>query len=129
MATHSRVLAWRIPVDRGAWWAAVHGVAQSRTGLKRLSGSSSLFLREAPHLPPTQTARLQSPLGPGLLWVLSAEWTSCGGHPLPSWSVLHAVLRVSGLIPAHPHHTREPVLHVCVSIAALHRGSELSLEC
>ena len=27
--------------DRGAWWAAVYGVAQSRTGLKRLSSSSS----------------------------------------------------------------------------------------
>ena len=27
------------PVDRGAWWAAVHGVAQSRTRLKRLSSS------------------------------------------------------------------------------------------
>ena len=25
------------PVDRGAWWVAVHGVAQSRTRLKRLS--------------------------------------------------------------------------------------------
>ena len=25
------------PVDRGAWWAAVHGVIQSRTRLKRLS--------------------------------------------------------------------------------------------
>ena len=25
------------PVDTGAWWAAVHGVAQSRTRLKRLS--------------------------------------------------------------------------------------------
>ena len=25
------------PVNRGAWWAAVHGVAQSRTRLKRLS--------------------------------------------------------------------------------------------
>ena len=25
------------PVDRGAWWAAVHRVAQSRTQLKRLS--------------------------------------------------------------------------------------------
>ena len=24
-------------MDRGAWWAAVHGVAQSRTLLKRLS--------------------------------------------------------------------------------------------
>ena len=40
MATHSRVLAWRIPGDGGAWWAA-DGVAQSRTQLKRLSSSSS----------------------------------------------------------------------------------------
>ena len=29
------------PMDGGAWWAAVHGVAQSRTRLKRLSGSCS----------------------------------------------------------------------------------------
>ena len=29
--------------DRGAWWAAVYGVAQSRTRLKRLSSSSSTF--------------------------------------------------------------------------------------
>ena len=31
------------PRDRGAWWAAVYGVAQSRTRLKRLSSSSSMF--------------------------------------------------------------------------------------
>ena len=30
------------PRDGGAWWAAVYGVAQSRTRLKRLSSSSSL---------------------------------------------------------------------------------------
>ena len=30
------------PVDRGAWWAAVDGVTQSRTQLKRLSSSSSI---------------------------------------------------------------------------------------
>ena len=29
------------PRDKGAWWAAVYGVAQSRTRLKRLSSSSS----------------------------------------------------------------------------------------
>ena len=23
-ATHSSILAWRIPMDRGAWWATVH---------------------------------------------------------------------------------------------------------
>ena len=28
------------PRDGGAWWAAVYGVAQSRTRLKRLSSSS-----------------------------------------------------------------------------------------
>ena len=30
-ATHSSILAWRIPMDRGAWRAAVYGVAKSRT--------------------------------------------------------------------------------------------------
>ena len=29
------------PMDRGAWWATVYGVAQSQTRLKRLSSSSS----------------------------------------------------------------------------------------
>jgi len=29
MATLSSILAWRIPVDRGAWRATVHGVAKS----------------------------------------------------------------------------------------------------
>ena len=32
-ATHSSVLAWRIPMDRGAWEATVHGVAKSWTRL------------------------------------------------------------------------------------------------
>ena len=41
MATHSSVLAWRIPGMVGAWWAAVYGVAQSRTGLKRLGSSKA----------------------------------------------------------------------------------------
>ena len=39
MASHSSVLAWRIPGTGGAWWAAVYGVAQSWTRLKRLSRS------------------------------------------------------------------------------------------
>ena len=33
MATHSGILAWRIPMERGAWWATVHGVAKSWTRL------------------------------------------------------------------------------------------------
>ena len=31
MATHPSILAWRIPMDRGTWWATVHGVAKSQT--------------------------------------------------------------------------------------------------
>ena len=33
MATHSSILACRIPMDRGAWWITVHGVIKSRTQL------------------------------------------------------------------------------------------------
>ena len=33
MATHSNILAWKIPMDREAWWATVHGVAKSQTRL------------------------------------------------------------------------------------------------
>ena len=34
MATHSSILAWKSPsMDGEAWWATVHGVGKSRTGL------------------------------------------------------------------------------------------------
>ena len=31
MATHSSILAWRDAMDRGPWWAIVHGVTKSLT--------------------------------------------------------------------------------------------------
>ena len=31
MVTHSSILAWKIPMDREAWPATVHGVSESRT--------------------------------------------------------------------------------------------------
>ena len=37
VTTHSSILAWRIPMDGGAWRTTVHGVTKSRTRLKRLS--------------------------------------------------------------------------------------------
>ena len=33
MATHSSIIAWRIPMDRGTWLATVHGVSKSRIRL------------------------------------------------------------------------------------------------
>ena len=33
MANHASILSYRIPMDKGAWRATVHGVAKSRTRL------------------------------------------------------------------------------------------------
>ena len=33
MATHPSILAWRIPMDRGAWRTTVHEVTKSQTQL------------------------------------------------------------------------------------------------
>ena len=35
MAVHSSILAWRITRDRGAWWAAAHGVTKSQIQLSK----------------------------------------------------------------------------------------------
>ena len=37
MATHSSILARRIPMESQAWQATVHGVTKSQTQLKRLN--------------------------------------------------------------------------------------------
>ena len=37
MAAHPSILAWKTPLDRGAWRATVHRVTKSQTQLKRLS--------------------------------------------------------------------------------------------
>ena len=50
MATHSSVLAWRIPGTGGAWWAAVYGVAESDTTEATQQQQQSLVYSQ--HLPP-----------------------------------------------------------------------------
>ena len=42
MATHSSILAWRIPMDGGAWQVTVHRVAKSWAQLKHLDMESPL---------------------------------------------------------------------------------------
>ena len=44
MATHSIIVAWRVPTDRGAWQATVHGFAESDT-TERLSTTQQDKLR------------------------------------------------------------------------------------
>ena len=33
MATHYSILAWEILMDKGVWWATIHGIAKSQTQL------------------------------------------------------------------------------------------------
>ena len=42
MATHNSVLAWKNPMDGGAWYATVHGVTKNRTQLSDFTHSLNL---------------------------------------------------------------------------------------
>ena len=71
MATHSSALAWTIPGTGGAWWAAVCGVAQSQTGLKRFS--SSMLPVGASLVAPLVVQRLKRLPPMRETWVLSLD--------------------------------------------------------
>ena len=49
MATHSSILSWRIPIDRGAWQAAVHVVTKSWTWLSDTHHSISFLKLSVPY--------------------------------------------------------------------------------
>ena len=68
------------PRDRGAWWAAIYGVAQSQTRLMRLSSSSSSSSAQSlscvrVSVTP-RTAALQSPLSMGICQARILEWVA-----------------------------------------------------
>ena len=71
------------PRDGGAWWAAVYGVAQSRTRLKRLSSSSSssaclrgTSLQLCPTLCDPMECSLPSSFVHGVLQARIPEWVA-----------------------------------------------------
>ena len=53
------------PVDRGAWWAAIYGVAQSQTRLKRLSMHACIGEGNGN---PLQFSCLENPVDRGAWW-------------------------------------------------------------
>ena len=55
MATHSSILAWRIPMDRGAWRATIHGVANSWTRLSTSNHKTGTVI----NIPALQTRKLR----------------------------------------------------------------------
>ena len=46
MATHSSILAWRIPMDRGAWWATDHGITKSQTQLSDKAQHREIYISD-----------------------------------------------------------------------------------
>ena len=77
MATYSSILAWRVPMDSGAWWVTVYGVAKTLTRLStahvdNLTSRKFYSLISAPGLPAsvpvslTSTLNLDFWLGPTL---------------------------------------------------------------
>ena len=46
MTAHFSILSWRNPMDKGAWWATVHGVTKSRAWLKWLSTAHTKVKRQ-----------------------------------------------------------------------------------
>ena len=48
MATCSSILAWKNPMDRGAWWATVHGVTKGQTRLSGCTTATGVYLHSFP---------------------------------------------------------------------------------
>ena len=97
MATHSSILAWRIPADRGAWQAMVHGVAESDWATKhktRLHWSDHCRTNFKMTIRADCAVSACSPLPSPV----KAHWSSVGGSqrldrssctpPLP-WATVH----------------------------------------
>ena len=81
-------------MDGGAWWAAIHGVARSRTRLKRLSSSSSSISEENICAAFQLLVRLWLFLNENIFWHLRNELTKiespkyifkCECFPSESW--------------------------------------------
>ena len=67
MASHSNTLAWKNPMDKGAWWAVVHGVAES-DATDQLHFHFSLSCIGEENGNPLQCSCLENPRDRGAWW-------------------------------------------------------------
>ena len=64
MATLSSILAWRTPMDRGAWWATVHGVAELDTTEQLSTAHTAILYLIVSKQSQSNIEAKQDPLGP-----------------------------------------------------------------
>ena len=82
MATYSSILVWRIPMHRGAWWATVHGVAESDMTELLTQHNNRAHLRTHPCLggggwvekDSPEQVRQERPGLSGQVWGVSKGW-------------------------------------------------------
>ena len=107
------------PRNRGAWWAAIYGVAQSRTRLKRLSSSSSRSmnaksLQLCPTLcDPVSCSLPDSPVH-GIVQAKIPEWVAGPSFRGSSWprdpTHISCISCIDRQILYHQHHLGSPCL-------------------
>ena len=68
MAAHPSVLAWRIPVDRGVWRAAVHGVTRSQTRLSDFTFTLHFHALEKEMATHSSVLAMENPRDGGAWW-------------------------------------------------------------
>ena len=88
MAPHSSTLAWKNPMDGGAWWAAVHGVAKSQT---RLSNFTFTFHFHALEKAMATHSRTGEPAGlPSMgLHSVGHDWSNLAAAAAILWTKEH----------------------------------------
>ena len=99
MAAHSSILAWRIPMDRGAWWTTVHRVTKNLTQLKQLSTHAHLLLNCLPK--DDRCLQLCSSPGSSVHGDSPGKNTGVGCHAL-----------LQGIFPTQGSNPRSPALQV-----------------
>ena len=105
MSTHSSILAWRIPMDRGAWWATAHRVKKNQTWLKWLTKKKKKVLVVYWHHNSAQSVQSLS-----RVWLFVTPWTAArqaslsitNSQSLPKLMSIESVMTSNHLILWHP---------------------------
>ena len=104
MATQSGILAWKIPWIRGAWWATVHGTAESEA-TEHSNGDNLRYLSNTA-IRALNHSLLISYSSPPI------QWTSAGMCKAWRWIQTHSYLRVIYRGQAFPWISTQSVQHV-----------------
>ena len=118
LATHSRILAWRVPMDRGAWWATVDEVAVRYDWVTKHSIAQGCWQNPVPYrLEPSPHFLSSAPLKSLYVSLWTLEPTR--GH----WFFSHLESLTScyqNSSEQHPHYPEIHYLHyICYVLSAM----------